>query len=92
MFYRDQLVNLYFILVCLGDWPDLDTHFGTKKSLRDSQQITLILHNRICLIAKYCCLTPLFLTDNIKLENTNQNQMKIYVRFTVYFSDKIFLF
>ena len=36
-----------FHLSMLGDWPDLDPHFGTKKGLRDCQQITLILRNRI---------------------------------------------
>ena len=81
-----------FHLSVLVHWPDLDPHFGTKKGLRDCQQITLILRNRICLIAKNRFFTPLFLTDNIKMENTNQNQMKIYVRFTLYFNDKIFLF
>ena len=52
----------------LGDWPNLDSHFGTKKGLSDCQQITLILRNRNCLIAKNCCLTPLFLTDKIKMD------------------------
>ena len=70
MFYGDQLVHLYssFHLSVLGDWPNLDPYFGTKKGLRDCQQITLILRNRIYLTAKNRCLTLLFLTDNIEMD------------------------
>ena len=57
-----------FYLSVLGDWPDLDPHFGTKKGLRDCQQITLIFCNRICLITKNCPLNPLFLTDKIEMD------------------------
>ena len=57
-----------FHLSVLGDWPDLDPHFGTKKGLRDCQQITLILRNRICLINKNRPTNPLFLTDKIEMD------------------------
>ena len=50
-----------FHLSVLGDWPDLDLHFGTKKGLRDCQQVTLILHNRICMISHQTFYFLLFL-------------------------------
>ena len=52
----------------LRDWPDLDQHISTKKGLRDCQQITLILGNRIFLVTKNCTLTLLFLADNIEMD------------------------
>ena len=52
----------------LRDWPDLDPHISTKKGLRDCQQITLILGNRIFLVTKNCTLTLLFLADNIEMD------------------------
>ena len=58
---------------------------GIKIIVRDCRQITFVTLNRFCLLSKKPS-TPLFLTDNIKIDRIPiEIKSKIHTFFTLYF-------